>query len=70
MTLVVVLFVVVLVFGATSPALGDALGKGIRNFKKARVEDARSTSRRAPRGSSERGGAARPRATRAARRRA
>jgi sec-independent protein translocase protein TatA len=33
---IVVLFVVVLVFGANKiPALGDGLGKAIRNFKKA-----------------------------------
>jgi sec-independent protein translocase protein TatA len=38
--LIVVLVVIVLVFGAAKiPQLGDALGKGIRNFKKARVED-------------------------------
>ena len=28
-----------LVFGATNPQLGDALGKGIRNFKKASDHD-------------------------------
>jgi sec-independent protein translocase protein TatA len=33
--LIVVLFVVVLVFGANKiPALGDGLGRAIRNFKK------------------------------------
>jgi sec-independent protein translocase protein TatA len=36
----VVLVVVVLVFGANKiPQLGDALGKGIRNFKRAQTED-------------------------------
>jgi sec-independent protein translocase protein TatA len=38
--LVVVLIVVVLVFGANKiPALGDGLGKAIRNFKKSVHED-------------------------------
>jgi sec-independent protein translocase protein TatA len=38
--LVVVLIVVVLVFGANKiPALGDGLGKAIRNFKKSVNED-------------------------------
>ncbi len=38
--LLVVLFVVVLVFGATKiPALGDGLGKAVRNFRKAVRED-------------------------------
>jgi sec-independent protein translocase protein TatA len=40
--LLVVLFVVLLIFGAGKiPALGDGLGKAIRNFKKAyRGDDA------------------------------
>ena len=38
--LVVVLIVVILVFGASKiPALGDGLGKAIRNFKKSVSED-------------------------------
>lgn len=38
--LVVVLIVVILVFGASKiPALGDGLGKAIRNFKKSVNED-------------------------------
>jgi len=38
--LLVVLFVVLLVFGASKiPALGDAVGKGVRNFRKAVRED-------------------------------
>jgi len=38
--ILVVLVVIVLVFGANKiPQLGDALGKGIRNFKKAQTED-------------------------------
>jgi sec-independent protein translocase protein TatA len=38
--LLVVLFVVLLVFGANKiPALGDGIGKAIRNFKKAVKED-------------------------------
>ena len=38
--LVVVLIVVILVFGANKiPALGDGLGKAIRNFKKSFSED-------------------------------
>ncbi len=38
--LVVVLIVVILVFGANKiPALGDGLGKAIRNFKKSVNED-------------------------------
>jgi sec-independent protein translocase protein TatA len=38
--LVVVLIVVILVFGANKiPALGDGLGKAIRNFKKSVTED-------------------------------
>jgi sec-independent protein translocase protein TatA len=38
--LVVVLIVVLLVFGANKiPALGDGLGKAIRNFKKSVNED-------------------------------
>jgi sec-independent protein translocase protein TatA len=38
--LIVVLIVVVLVFGANKiPALGDGLGKAIRNFKKSASED-------------------------------
>jgi sec-independent protein translocase protein TatA len=38
--LIVVLIVVVLVFGANKiPALGDGLGKAIRNFKKSVHED-------------------------------
>jgi sec-independent protein translocase protein TatA len=38
--ILVVLVVVLLVFGANKiPQLGDALGKGIRNFKKAQTED-------------------------------
>jgi sec-independent protein translocase protein TatA len=38
--LVVVLIVVILVFGANKiPALGDGLGKAIRNFKKSVSED-------------------------------
>ncbi len=36
----IILVVLVLVFGANKiPQLGDALGKGIRNFKKASTED-------------------------------
>ena len=36
----IILVVLVLVFGANKiPQLGDALGKGIRNFKKASSED-------------------------------
>lgn len=38
--LLVVLFVVLLVFGATKiPALGDGLGRAVRNFKKSMKED-------------------------------
>ena len=38
--LVIVLIVIVLVFGANKiPALGDGLGKAIRNFKKSVNED-------------------------------
>ncbi len=38
--LVVVMIVVILVFGANKiPALGDGLGKAIRNFKKSFSED-------------------------------
>ena len=38
--LLIILVVLVLVFGANKiPQLGDALGKGIRNFKKASSED-------------------------------
>jgi sec-independent protein translocase protein TatA len=38
--LVIVLIVVVLVFGANKiPALGDGLGRAIRNFKKSVNED-------------------------------
>lgn len=38
--ILVVLVVVLLIFGANKiPQLGDALGKGIRNFKKATRED-------------------------------
>jgi sec-independent protein translocase protein TatA len=36
----IILVVLLLVFGANKiPQLGDALGKGIRNFKKASTED-------------------------------
>jgi len=38
--LLIVFIVVMLVFGANKiPQLGDALGKGIRNFKKAQHDD-------------------------------
>jgi len=38
--LLIILAVLLLVFGANKiPQLGDALGKGIRNFKKASQED-------------------------------
>lgn len=38
--ILIILVVVLLVFGANKiPQLGDALGKGIRNFKKATRED-------------------------------
>jgi sec-independent protein translocase protein TatA len=38
--ILVVLVVVLLIFGANKiPQLGDALGKGIRNFKKATRDD-------------------------------
>jgi len=38
--LLIILVVLLLVFGANKiPQLGDALGKGIRNFKKASNED-------------------------------
>jgi sec-independent protein translocase protein TatA len=38
--LIVVLVVVVLIFGANKiPALGDGLGRAIRNFKKSMKED-------------------------------
>ncbi|BDG08422.1 twin-arginine translocase TatA/TatE family subunit [Anaeromyxobacter paludicola] len=38
--LLIVFIVVMLVFGANKiPQLGDALGKGIRNFKKAQRDD-------------------------------
>ena len=38
--LIVVLVVIVLVFGAAKiPQLGDALGKGIRNFKRSQLDD-------------------------------
>lgn len=38
--ILVVLFVVLLVFGANKiPALGDGLGRAIRNFKKSLKED-------------------------------
>ena len=40
--LLVVLFVLVLVFGSSKiPALGDGLGRAIRNFKKALKGDER-----------------------------
>jgi sec-independent protein translocase protein TatA len=39
--LIVVLVVIVLVFGASRiPQLGDALGKGVRNFRKHTQDDA------------------------------
>jgi sec-independent protein translocase protein TatA len=43
--ILIILVVLVLVFGANKiPQLGDALGKGIRNFKKASThEDAKET---------------------------
>ena len=38
--LLIILVVLLLVFGANKiPQLGDALGKGIRNFKKSSTED-------------------------------
>ena len=38
--LLIILVVLLLVFGANKiPQLGDALGKGIRNFKKASTDD-------------------------------
>ena len=38
--ILVILVVVLLIFGANKiPQLGDALGRGIRNFKKAKDED-------------------------------
>jgi len=38
--LLVVLFILVLVFGSSKiPALGDGLGRAIRNFKKAMKDD-------------------------------
>lgn len=38
--ILVILVVVLLIFGANKiPQLGDALGKGIRNFKKSQRED-------------------------------
>jgi len=38
--ILVILVVVLLIFGANKiPQLGDALGKGIRNFKKATKDD-------------------------------
>jgi sec-independent protein translocase protein TatA len=38
--IIVVVIVLLLVFGAAKiPQLGDALGKGIRNFKKAQTAD-------------------------------
>ena len=38
--ILVVVIVLLLVFGANKiPQLGDALGRGIRNFKKAQTED-------------------------------
>lgn len=38
--ILVILVVVLLIFGANRiPQLGDALGRGIRNFKKAKDED-------------------------------
>jgi sec-independent protein translocase protein TatA len=38
--IIVVLVVLLLVFGANKiPQLGDALGRGIRNFKKAAIND-------------------------------
>ncbi len=38
--LLIILVVLLLVFGANKiPQLGDALGKGIRNFKKSQSED-------------------------------
>jgi sec-independent protein translocase protein TatA len=38
--ILVILVVVLLIFGANRiPQLGDALGRGIRNFKKAKNED-------------------------------
>lgn len=38
--IIVVLVVVLFVFGANKiPQLGDALGKGIRNFKRSQAED-------------------------------
>lgn len=39
--LIIVLVVVVMVFGASKiPQLGEAIGKGIKNFKKATQDDA------------------------------
>lgn len=43
--LLVVLFVLVLVFGSSKiPALGDGLGRAIRNFKKAVKDDGKHES--------------------------
>lgn len=53
MTEIVVLFVALLVFGATKiPALGDALGRAVRGFRRAaRGEDEGGPPpRRGPRG--------------------
>lgn len=39
--LIIVLIIVVMVFGSSKiPQLGEAVGKGIRNFKKATQDDA------------------------------
>ncbi len=39
--ILIVLVVVLLIFGANKiPQLGDALGRGVRNFKKAQEDDA------------------------------
>ena len=48
--LLLILLVLLLIFGTSKlPALGDALGKGIRNFKKSAKDDAIDiTPRKAP----------------------
>jgi len=57
--ILIILVVVLLIFGANKiPQLGDALGKGIKNFRKATREDD-SIDVTPPKGGSDRLGAAR-----------
>ena len=60
--LIVVLVVIVLVFGASRiPQLGDALGRGVRNFKQHTQDDAIDVTPRPD--ALPRGGGDRPRTT-------